>query len=84
MRFKPRFFIRDLLWLTALVAMGVAWWVNSRQHERYRQHLSYLLTDSHDPEIQFTEERVEREYQRRLKQPAGLPHFFLVPDQNGR
>ena len=26
-----RFTIRDLLWLTALVAMGVAWWVDHRR-----------------------------------------------------
>jgi hypothetical protein len=34
MRF--RFTIRDLLWLTALVAMGVGWWVDHRaQVERF-------------------------------------------------
>ena len=36
MRF--RFTIRDLLWLTALLAMGIGWWVDHReQADRYRQ-----------------------------------------------
>jgi hypothetical protein len=36
---RLRFTIRDLLWLTALVAMGVGWWVNSHftlKGPRYR------------------------------------------------
>jgi hypothetical protein len=32
MRF--RFTIRDLLWLTALVALAVAWWVDKARTER--------------------------------------------------
>jgi hypothetical protein len=32
---RLRFTIRDLLWLTALVAMGVAWWLN-RSHLQSR------------------------------------------------
>jgi hypothetical protein len=28
-----RFTIRDVLWLTALVALGVGWWQNNRQHK---------------------------------------------------
>jgi hypothetical protein len=28
-----RFTIRDLLWLTVVVALGVAWWVDRRQQE---------------------------------------------------
>jgi hypothetical protein len=29
-----RFTIRDLLWLTALVAMGVGWWIDHGRVER--------------------------------------------------
>ena len=32
MRF--RFTIRDLLWLTALIAMGMAWWLDHRAIQR--------------------------------------------------
>ncbi len=34
MRFRPRFSIRDLLWLTLVVAILVAWWV-SYKPQRY-------------------------------------------------
>jgi len=27
---KLRFTIRDLLWLTALIAMGIGWWLDHR------------------------------------------------------
>jgi hypothetical protein len=37
-----RFTIRDVLWLTALVAMGVAWWV---------EHGRLLATRSHAHEL---------------------------------
>jgi hypothetical protein len=30
-----RFTIRDVLWLTALVALGVAWWSDRRQVARF-------------------------------------------------
>jgi len=28
---KPRFTLRDLFWLTLVVAMGLAWYVDSRE-----------------------------------------------------
>jgi hypothetical protein len=31
MRFRPRFTIRDLLWLTLLVAMAIGWWLDHRE-----------------------------------------------------
>ena len=31
---RIRFTIRDLLWLTALVAMGVGWWLDHRAQSR--------------------------------------------------
>jgi hypothetical protein len=30
-----RFTIRDVLWLTAVVALGVGWWVDHRQSQRW-------------------------------------------------
>jgi hypothetical protein len=35
-----RFTIRDVLWLTVVVAMGVAWWVDSRKAFEERVRLS--------------------------------------------
>ena len=32
-----RFTIRDVLWLTVVVAMGLAWWNDRRQAEREKQ-----------------------------------------------
>lgn len=33
-----RFTIRDLLWLTVVVALGVAWWIDrSRQEDRFQR-----------------------------------------------
>jgi hypothetical protein len=34
---KLRFLIRDLLWLTLVVGMAVAWWVDHRQ-QKYRPY----------------------------------------------
>jgi hypothetical protein len=39
---KFRFTIRDLLWLTALCAMGVAWWLD---RARLTKPSRYLLAD---------------------------------------
>ena len=30
-----RFTIRDLLWLTLVVALGVGWWVDHKKQQRY-------------------------------------------------
>ena len=32
-----RFTIRDLLWLTVVVGMGIGWWVDRRQSDRKYQ-----------------------------------------------
>jgi hypothetical protein len=40
-RLKPRFSIRDLLWLTALLAMGLGWLVD-------RSQLRFRLTVAED------------------------------------
>ena len=44
MRFRPRFTIRDLLWLAALAALAVGWWMD---HQR--------LTETKSPYLQLLE-----------------------------
>jgi hypothetical protein len=70
MRF--RFTIRDLLWLTVVVAMGVAWWVDRGRNERKfaEQHnlmkpYRIFTNDEGDAVLQNTET------QRYLKIPLG-------------
>ena len=41
MRF--RFTIRDLFWLTALIAMGVGWWLDHRQLDNQVSHYELLM-----------------------------------------
>ena len=45
MRF--RFTIRDLLWLTALVAMGVAWWLDHRRLTKQYEDYQRWMTTTH-------------------------------------
>jgi len=45
MRF--RFTIRDLLWLTLVVAMGVAWWIDHRSLN-LRNRFTVMTVDSTD------------------------------------
>jgi hypothetical protein len=48
MRF--RFTIRDLLWLTALVALGLGWWVDRsqlRSRLTVAEDANYLENESH-------------------------------------
>jgi hypothetical protein len=53
-----RFTIRDLFWLTALVAMGLAWWAESRWHDwniksaQLRKDYYNLMSDLARSEIQ--------------------------------
>lgn len=37
-----RFAIRDLLWLTVVVALGAAWWSNYAAMREAQQHSEYL------------------------------------------
>ena len=39
-----RFTIRDLLWLTVVVALGVAWWID---RSRLAKELDFLKEPSH-------------------------------------
>lgn len=31
---RPRFSIRDLFWLTLVICMALAWWIDRRRHHR--------------------------------------------------
>jgi hypothetical protein len=53
---KLRFTIRDLLWLTALVALGVAWWIDNRRMAYEIEGLRGTIENSvwdqpHDPKV---------------------------------
>jgi len=79
-----RFTIRDLLWLTLVVALAVGWWINRRQllasHERYRRNLGHVLNapvvDADFltiPAEGWTDERLEQSHQWVLKREEEAP-----------
>ena len=41
-----RFTIRDVLWLTVVVAMGVAWWIDRRQLTEYHRRVEELQAEA--------------------------------------
>ena len=53
---RLRFTIRDLLWLTALVAVCVAWWVEHRSIVDERAVLRQHLDKVKDTEVRFNVE----------------------------
>ncbi len=38
-----RFTIRDVLWLTVLVALGVGWWISQRDLQKENRRLRVIL-----------------------------------------
>jgi hypothetical protein len=64
---RLRFTIRDLLWLTALVAMGLGWWSD-------RSHLQSRLTLAEDSNYLANEYRLST-------LPALDPVFTQQPEQ---
>jgi hypothetical protein len=52
---KLRFSIRDLFWLTLLVAMAVAWWANNRQMAATITRLRQS-----PPQVSISDESVEK------------------------
>jgi len=79
---KLRFTIRDLLWLTLMVALCAAWWIDRRHlvasHDKYKQNLqnltgSFYLNNLIGNPAEATgegwgDEQVERAYQEHLKE----------------
>jgi hypothetical protein len=47
---RLRFTIRDLLWLTLMVAMAVGWWLDRGSFARDRDILKSILTVTGEPE----------------------------------
>ena len=45
-----RFTIRDLLWLTVVVALAVAWWIERRSHRHVQAELDEHL-QSHEAKV---------------------------------
>ena len=62
-----RFTIRDLLWLTAVVALAVGWWLDSRRYDwgvksaQYRKDYYNLMS-----EIARTEAQKAKDMQKQL------------------
>jgi hypothetical protein len=55
---KLRFSIRDLLWLTLVLALCLGWWFNCRQMESKITQLQNTL-----PTVSINDERVEKAMQ---------------------
>lgn len=45
---SPRFSLRELIWVTALVAMTIAWWTVKRERNSLRDELGYLPASASD------------------------------------
>jgi hypothetical protein len=43
-----RFTMRDVLWLTVVVALGLGWWVDSKRIEKTVKRVEELQTDLED------------------------------------
>lgn len=75
-----RFTIRDVLWLTVVVALGVAWWVDNKRIEKVVARLEeegQQLREARDDEITVLRElqaTQEMEYSRLMGR--SLPNLF--------
>jgi hypothetical protein len=79
-----RFTIRDVLWLTVVVGLGVGWWVDNARIEKA---VSKLESDRHDLQEEFQDKMtILDEAQRnsgespRLIQPASIIYKFTYPN----
>ena len=52
-----RFTIRDVLWLTAVVAMALAWWLHSARLQAVQQkrlnEIATYMNDAHDIKVNY-------------------------------
>ena len=56
-----RFSIRDVLWLTVVVALGVSWWAERRSAQRWRwatEGLAKHIEFSERADVEFTAKNV--------------------------
>ena len=63
-----KFTIRDLLWLTVVVALGTAWWEQSRNCDAMRIRAGVEL------------KRIETEYSQLIQRYAAVEHELLKRD----
>jgi hypothetical protein len=75
-----RFTIRDLLWLTAVVALSVGWWLDSRRYDRgvqraqYREDYYDLMSDLARIEAEKAQEKQQQlDKALRQVQQSGTP-----------
>jgi hypothetical protein len=50
-----RFTIRDVLWLTIVVAMGVGWWIEHRKAVALKSERDEAVSRWHDASIKWVE-----------------------------
>ena len=68
---RLHFTIRDLLWLTALVAMGLGWWLHDRSMVAERNAITKILTtwkQTSDQSYQAVNERLHAQIEDLEKQ----------------
>jgi hypothetical protein len=71
-----RFSIRDLLWATALVAMGLGWWADSRSKAHKIECYDILVRQLRRPE-ENTREVAEKVHQAALEVLEDWPKDFM-------
>jgi hypothetical protein len=54
---KPKFMIRDLLWLVLVVGLGCGWWVSMNQARREQDKLRARINDLEQAEFDLKWER---------------------------
>jgi len=69
-----RFTIRDVLWLTVVVAMGVGWWVERRQKQDTAAQMEKLRTENGQ-----MRELIGEQYESAARTHWG---WMVVPKQN--
>jgi predicted RNA binding protein YcfA (HicA-like mRNA interferase family) len=78
---RIRFTIRDLLWLAALVALAVGWWIDHRHqlssHDNYKHNLSQMIPMHSESAVYegWTDAQVEQTAIQDLKDKEGFGGF---------
>jgi hypothetical protein len=68
MPMRLRFTIRDLLWLTLVVAMGLGWWLDHQMRHPTR----YSVTE-YGPELTVTDNKTGETWLKWPKEPWHIP-----------
>ena len=66
-----KFTIRDLLWLTVVVGMGLGWWLHYRAVDHHRQalraHAEYVRSVLEDAKLQCSQLELDVKFYRSVK-----------------